>query len=240
MFLIYPQKESNNMTMVTQPGKPGRPKGSFGNGKTAVERIARDKRNFAVEQNRIELQAQAAQALIQQQADERRREQRERVHGLYKTQEDKRAPQFQIDQRGTLFLLGGLSIVMFIATAVLTADGTIGSSAAAKYAVPWFGYLLFGSIEVAILVFLLVYYVLGSRIDYDGRPIRSTQWFVAMVVASVIAVGLSAYHVLDEYQFDFTKVDLWVGVGIRLTTTVFFVLCSKAVANVLFARAIRL
>jgi len=218
----------------------GRPKGVPGNGKSASERIARAKREYAVHEAQNAIEIQKAEAELANAAVKRRQEQEARRHELYVVQEAKRAPQFQIDQRGTLGLLGGLGAIMFIATAILTADGTVGSASAAKYAFGWFGYLLFGSIEVAILVFLLVYYVLGSRVNHDGTPVKSTQWFIAMVVASAVAVGASAYHVLDLYQFDLTKIDLWVGIALRLTTTIFFVFCSKAVATVLFAKTVRL
>lgn len=218
----------------------GRPKGSTGNGKTLKEMAAREERSLA----RIDMERRAGEARAAAEDVSRivalRAQQKERLHEQYTVQETKRAPQVQIDQAVTLIVLGVLGAIMFVASAVLTADGTIGSATAAHYAVPWFGFLLFGSIEIAILVFLLVYYVLGSRVDYDGNPVRATQWFVAMVIGSVVAVALSAYHVLDVYHFDWTNISLWVGVGIRLVTTVFFVFCAKACARVLFAKAIRL
>lgn len=228
------------MTMMTTPNPGGRPKGTTGNGKSAKERISRAKREFEVEQHKADLEAQRVEAALARAKAERRADQAKRVHELYVLQEKKRAPQFQIDQRGTLILLASLAAVMFVTTAVLTADGTIGSSVAAQYAFGWFGFLLFGAIEVAILVFLLVYYVSGSRINHDGTPVRATQWFVAMIVASVVAVAASVYHVLNLYSYEWTSIDLWVGVGLRLTTTVFFVLIAKAVAKVLFATAVRL
>lgn len=217
----------------------GRPRGSTGNGKSLKEIAAREERRLArlsAEQSIRE--AQAASADLNR-ISELRIAQRERKHTAYTQQEAKRAPQFQIDQRATLYLLGAFAAVMFITTAILSADGTIGAAASAHYAFPWFGYLLFGAVEVAVLVFMLTYYVLGSRVDHDGNPVKAGHWFFAMVIASFVAVGLSVFHVLDVYKFDWTSVEMWVGVGIRLATTVFFVIVSKAVATVLFAKAVR-
>lgn len=223
---------------MSQP-TPGRPKGSVGNGKTLKEIAAREERNLARmrTQQTIAEARNAAEDLGR--IAELKAKQRARLHEQYNVQESKRAPQFQIDQTVTLWTLGALSAIMFIATAILSADGTIGAAITAHYAVSWFGYLLFGAVEIAVLVFMLTYYVLGSRIDYEGNPIKATPWFIAMIVAAGAAVALSVFHVLDVYRFDFTSIDLWVGVGIRLVTTVFFVIVSKALATVLFARAIQ-
>lgn len=221
-----------------KPNLGGRPKGS--GDKVMKDLVQREQRKLA----RIEFEEQANTARRAAEDLQRitalRAEQKDRVHQQYVTQEQKRAPQFQIDTVVTLVILGVMGLIMFLATAILTADGTIGAAESAKYAVPWFGYVLFGSIEVAILVFLLVYYVRGSRIDYEGNPVEARQWFVAAIAGSVVAVGLSAYHVLDEYNFDWSNGAMYVGIAIRLTTTIFFVLISKAVATVLFARAVRI
>jgi hypothetical protein len=172
------------------------------------------------------------------------RAQKRRIHekklARYEEQEAKRAPQFQIDQRGTLVLLVILGAVMFIATAVLTADGTIFSSAAARFGSPVLSFILFGAVEVAVLVFLLAYYMKGSRSREDGTPEVAVQWFVAMVFASTVAVALNVYHVLDVYEYDWSEPDLYVGVGIRVVVALFFVLVSKSLASVLFAKAVRL
>lgn len=229
------------MTMVTRPD-PGKPTPTAKNSGTRVMRelVAREDRKLV----RIKLEQQANEARAQADDINRliaiRAQQKEAKFSLHTKQEAVRAPQFQIDQRVTLLLLLILTAVMFIATAVLSADGTIGASTAAHYGIGWFGYLLFGAVEVAVLVFMLTYYVLGSRTDYDGKKVVSWHWFLAMIIASFVAVALSVFHVLDVYKFDWTSVDMWVGVGIRLASTVFFVVCSKAAATVLFAKAIRL
>ena len=169
-----------------------------------------------------------------------RAEQRARVAELYAKQESARAPQFQIDQRVTLWTLSALAAIMFVAAAVLTADGTIGSAIAARFAWPWMGYLLFGVFEIAILVFMLLYYVRGSRVDYDGKRVSSLHWFAAMVFAASVTVAASAYHVMDLYNYDFASIDLWVGIGLRVIAALFFVLVSKGLASVIFAKSIAL
>jgi hypothetical protein len=233
------EKENKSMTMVPRP-EPGRP--------SVIAESTRKKREDAARADRqvTRIRLDQATAEARAQAEELKRTMAiraaQRAHriDLHEKQEAVRAPQFQIDQRGTLFLLLGLTTIMFITSAVLSADGTIGASTAAHYAVGWFGYLLFGAVEVAVLVFMLSYYILGSRTDYEGNPVRATQWFVAMIVASFMAVGLSVFHVLDVYRFDWSSIEMWVGVAIRLAVTIFFVVCSKAAATVLFAKPVRL
>lgn len=220
--------------------KGGRPPGIRGNGKTMKEIIAREQRKLAV----IEMETRATEARAAAEDVNKitalRAQQKSRKHELYAEQEFRRAPQFQIDQRLTLWILVGLAVITFITTAILTADGTIGAAASARFAHPAFGFILFGSIEVAILAFMLMYYVNGSRVDYDGNSVVARPWFAAMIGTSAIAVGLSIYHVLDLYSYEWSSIDLWVGIGIRLTVSVLFVLISKGIATVLFARAVQL
>lgn len=226
--------------LVATPEPKPQPRARRGNGKTAREKLARIEAARQVRAAEIEAQGQAARDKIRAEIETRREAAQVRKFELYDEQEKARAPQFQIDQRGTLYLLGALAAVTFLATAILTADGTIGAAASARFAVPWFGYILFGAFEIAILAFMLMYYVLGSRVDYDGKRIKSTQWFVAMVVAAGFTVLLSAYHVLDVYGWEWTNVDMWIGIGIRLTVAVFFVAVSKGIATTIFAKSVNL
>jgi hypothetical protein len=227
------------------PQEPDKPKritatNKRGNGKSLNEIAARAERSVA----RIEAERQTNAALAVAEELRRTAELRTQARAMklenYVKQEQSRAPQFQIDQRVTLYLLIALAAIMFIATAILSADGTIGAASSALFAVPWFGYVLFGAVEISILVFLLVYYVKGSRIDYEGNPEVAVQWFVAMIVMSAVSVGLSAYHVIDAYRFDWSSVQMYVGIGIRLAVTLGFVFVSKAIAGVLFAKAVHL
>lgn len=163
-----------------------------------------------------------------------------RKQAAYDAQESRRAPRVQIDQKITMYVLLTIGGLIFAATALLVADGTIGSASAARYEIWWFAYLMFFTTEAAVLGFLLIYYMVGSRVDdVTGRLLPAGRWFVASVAASVIAAALSTYHVFRLYDYDLTSIDMWVGAAIRLTTTVFFVVISKGLANVIFAKAIR-
>lgn len=242
------ERENSNMSIVQidppQPPErrgPGRPAGSRGNGKTAKEKIARIENAQLVRAAEVRAMAAEAKLKIIQQVEERRAKQGDRVFDTYEAQETKRSPQFQIDQKGTLYLLVGLAVVMFLTTAVLTADGTIGSAGAARFISPVLGFVLFGAFEVGILVFLLLYYIRGSRINIiTGKRVKSIQWFIAAVAVSALTVALSAYHVMDLYEYDWSSIDLYVGIGIRVAVSVLFVLISKGIAGVLFAQAIDL
>lgn len=228
------------MTIVYPSSEPPKQVARRGNGKTTKEILAREERKIQVQQMQVKVEEARAAADDLARITQLRAEQKARVFDRYGEQESKRATQVQIDQPIVLYVLIGLAIVTFLTTALLTADGTIGAAASAKFAFPAFGFVLFGAFEVAILAFMLMYYVLGSRIDYDGNPVKAERWFWAMVAASMLTVGLSVYHVLDLYKYDVTNIDMWVGIGIRVAVAVFFVLISKGVANVIFAKAVRL
>ena len=246
MLLQFPPEPNNQnersnqeMTIVVQPETPKTP-ARRGNGKTAKEMLQREERRLAIQQ--IEARAREAQSEADSlnKVREIRAAQRALKFDRYEQQEQKRASQFQIDQKATIILLLALTAVTFLATAVLTADGTIGAAAAAEFISPQFAFILFGAYEVAILVFMLLFYVIGSRIDDDGNPIPAVHWFVAMVVASSLTAMLSVYHVLDIYNYEWTNIDMWVGVIIRLSVAVFFVIVSKGAASALFAKAVNL
>lgn len=243
------------MTVVIpapEPKRGGRPVGSRGNGKTHRERIDRIQRRAEVSQMEIaesravakaqlDADMERARANIAVQIADRTTKQAQRVIATYEAQEVKRAPQIQVDQPFTFWTLTALAGLTFLATALLTADGTIGAAEAAEFAVPAFSFVLFLVFEVATLAFMLMYYMRGSRIDIiTGQRIPAVQWFVAMVVASVLTILLSTYHVLDVYDYDWTNIDMWVGTLIRVTASVFFVLISKGIAGVLFAKALDL
>ena len=241
MTVLMPVGDAPTPPTASPAPEPAAPvKRRRGNGKTARERLNRIETQRRVREAELEAQAQAARDRIKAEIETRRAAAQARKFDLYDAQEKARAPQFQIDQRATLYILGALAGITFIATAILTADGTIGAAASARFAVPWFGYILFGAFEVAILAFMLMYYVLGSRVDYDGNPVKSTQWFVAMIVSAGLTVALSAYHVLDIYGWEWSNVDMWIGIGIRLAVAVFFVAVSKGSATTIFAKSVKL
>ena len=223
-----------------------------GNGKTHNERLARIARRSeasqmeiaesrAVRKAQLDADMERSRANIAVQIAERTTSQAQRVIDKYEAQETARAPQLQIDQKPVFWVMLSLGILVFLATAILTADGTIGAATSARFGVAQFAYILFFVFEAATLLFMLFYYVRGSRIDIiTGKRVPAAQWFVAMVFASIFTVALSAYHVLDLYEYDWESIDMWVGIGIRIVASVFFVLTSKGIAGVLFAKALDL
>lgn len=226
------------MTIVIPPQQPGKAPAKRGNGKTLKEIAERETKSLAridMERNLATARDMAADAT---KIANLRRQQKEGVFERYDKQERKRVEPFQIDQKITLVILGVLAALTFIVTGVLTADGTIGASTAARFALPWFGYLLFGAFEIGTLAFMLMYYVNGSRIDYEGKRVPAGRWFVAMVATSGLTAMLSVYHVLDVYQYDWLSIAMWAGIVIRLALAVLFVIVSKGVANVLFGRPV--
>jgi hypothetical protein len=225
------------MTIVIPP-QPSKAPAKRGNGKTLKEIAERETKSLArieMERNLATARDMAADAT---KIADLKRQQKEQVFTRYDKQERKRVEPFQIDQLVTLVILSVLTAMTFIVTGVLTADGTIGASTAARFALPWFGYLLFGAFEIGTLAFMLMYYVNGSRIDYEGKRVPANRWFVAMVATSALTAMLSVYHVLDVYQYAWLDISMWVGIAIRLALAVLFVVVSKGVANVLFGRPV--
>lgn len=240
------------MSMVvvqpSEPSKRGRPAGSSGNGKTVREMEDRVKRIDAsvavkrrIAQAELEVQAEKARTEMAIQIADRRTAQANRVIQTYEAQEKVRAPQLQIDQKPIFWILIGIATLVFLSTAALTADGTIGAAESARFGITWFSYILFFVFEASTLGFMLMYYIRGSRIDIlTGKRVEARQWFVAMLFSAVLTVVLSTYHVLDLYEYEWSNIDMWFGIGIRVTAATFFVIISKGIAGVIFAKALDL
>lgn len=149
-------------------------------------------------------------------------------------QEQKRAHRFQIDQNGTLYLLVTLVGLSFLATAALTADGTIASAAYAQLQFGWMSVLYFAALEIAALAFLILYLVIGSR-----EAERPALWFKLLVADTILIVGTNVFHVLDAYGFDWDSPELWAGVVLRSVVPVFFVLLGHGLSEAVFAKAVK-
>lgn len=157
-------------------------------------------------------------------------------------QEAKRATRQQIDQPLTLWILIGLTIVSFISSAVLVAEGT---ALVAQYMIfpeglESFGYLVFGSVEVAILALMLLYLLVGSRPDEmdPSKPAPANRWFVAMSVFVGITVLCQVFKTLDGWEYAWTEPRMWVGVILSTIVPLSYVLISKGLSTAVFARAI--
>lgn len=157
---------------------------------------------------------------------------REQKIQRYERQETKRATRMQIDQNVTLWLLVGLAAVTFVTSAILTAAGTVDVAIESmQLPAPWMALLVFGAIEVAILVFLLVYILRGSRGQSAGH------WFFAMIGAASVTVAAQIYHVARGHNFDLTNPDLYAGTILAVVIALSFVLVSKAVAGSVFSES---
>lgn len=158
----------------------------------------------------------------------------------YIAQERKRATRQQIDQPATLNILISLTVASFLASAVLVAEGT---ALVAQYMVlpfAWFGYLVFGSVEVAILALMLLYLLIGSRPDEADptKPGKATRWFVAMSVFVGITIICQVFKTLDGWDYAWTEPRMWVGVLLSTVVPLSYVLISKGLSTAVFARAI--
>lgn len=158
----------------------------------------------------------------------------------YARQEAKRATRVQIDTNNTLYLLIGLTIVMFATSAVLVANGTIQVAAYIGLAFDWMAWMVFGAVEVAILVFLGMYLIIGSRSPEDGDgPKAALPWFGLMIAFSFITIAANAFHTVEFWQYDWSEPRLWVGTALSVVVPLSYVLAAKGLSRVVFARAVR-
>lgn len=151
----------------------------------------------------------------------------------YEAQEAKRSTRFQVDQNGTLYLLLALSAVMFAASAIIVANGTIAVAQFVGLAAPWMSWLFFGAVELAVLVFLLMYLIIGSRAEGSA-----TGWFVAMIGASGVTLAANVFHVLSYWEFDWVEPRMWAGVVLGAFVPLSFILVSKGLSVVVFAKTL--
>lgn len=160
----------------------------------------------------------------------------------YIQQEAKRATRQQIDQPATLKILIALTVLSFVSSAVLVAEGT---ALVAQYMIfpkgfESFGYLVFGSVEVAILALMLLYLLVGSRPDEldPSKPAPANRWFVAMGVFVGITVLCQVFKTLDGWEYAWTEPKMWVGIVLSTIVPLSYVLISKGLSTAVFARAI--
>lgn len=157
----------------------------------------------------------------------------------YLEQERNRAVRPQIDQLWTLWVLVGLSILSFITSAVLVANGTIAVATFMGLAIAWMAWLVFGAIELMILVTLLGYLIIGSRIDEEtGKPADASLWFWVMVSFSAITILANGFHTLEHWNFAWGEPRMWAGIVLSMIVPFSFILVSKMLSVVVFAKPI--
>lgn len=138
---------------------------------------------------------------------------------------------------GTAILAG----LMWLASAILVANGTVQVAEYMGLAQDWFRYLAFGAIELAVLVFMAFYLFVGSRPEEDGDGPRAARpWFWLMIGFSAITILANVYHTLEFHEFDWSKPQLYVGAMLSAVIPLSFVLAVKGLSRVVFAQPIRL
>lgn len=159
---------------------------------------------------------------------------------MYAKQEAKRAPKVQIDQKLILWSwIVGIAIA-FISSGVVSFNGITSVATFVGLSQAWMGGLFFFFIELMYLLYLIAYLVLGSRIDEDGNPEKTSGALVGMISFGGIAVFANAFHTLDFWDWAFTNPQMWAGVILSIAAPIAIISASKMASRVVFAKAIRL
>ncbi len=159
---------------------------------------------------------------------------------MYEKQEAKRAPKLQIDQRLVLWSwILGIGIA-FISSAIVSFNGITSVAFFVGLSQDWMAGLFFFFIELMYLLYLIAYLVLGSRIDEEGKPEKTSGALWGMISFGGIAVIANAFHTLDFWEFDWLSPQMWAGVVLSISAPIAIISASKMASRVVFAKAIRL
>lgn len=158
---------------------------------------------------------------------------------MYEKQEARRAPKVQIDQKLVLWSwILGIGIA-FISSAIVSFNGITSVAAFVGLSQTWMAGLFFFFIELMYLLYLIAYLVLGSRVDEEGNPEKTTGALWGMIAFGGIAVLANAFHTLDYWQFDWLVPQMWAGVVLSVSAPIAIISASKMASRVVFAKAIR-
>lgn len=159
---------------------------------------------------------------------------------MYEKQELKRAPKVQIDQKLVLWSwILGIGIA-FISSAIVSFNGITAVAQFVGLSQAWMGSLFFFFIELMYLLYLIAYLVLGSRVDEEGTPEKTSGALWGMISFGGIAVLANAFHTLDFWQFNWFSPQMWAGVVLSISAPIAIISASKMASRVVFAKAIRL
>jgi hypothetical protein len=159
---------------------------------------------------------------------------------MYEKQESKRAPRVQIDQKLILWTwILGIGIA-FISSAIVSFNGITSVAAFVGLSQTWMAGLFFFFIELMYLLYLIAYLVLGSRVDEDGTPEKTSGALWGMIAFGGIAVIANAFHTLDFWQFAWLSPQMWAGLVLSVSAPIAIIAASKMASRVVFAKAIRL
>jgi hypothetical protein len=157
---------------------------------------------------------------------------------MYEKQEAKRAPKLQIDQRLVLWSwVVGIGVA-FISSAIVSFNGITSVAFFVGLSQDWMAGLFFFFIELMYLLYLIAYLVLGSRIDEDGTPEKTTGALWGMIAFGGIAVLANAFHTLDYWNFNWLSPQMWAGVVLSISAPIAIISASKMASRVVFAKAI--
>jgi hypothetical protein len=158
----------------------------------------------------------------------------------YETQEAKRAPKIQVDQKIILWtwLIGILAA--FISSAVVSFNGITSVATFVGLSQSWMAGLFFFFIELMYLLFLMAYLVLASRTDDSGKPEKTSGPVVGMVAFGGLAVLANAFHSFDFWNWVWVEPRMWAGVILGIAAPIAIIAASKMASRVVFAKAIRL
>jgi hypothetical protein len=159
---------------------------------------------------------------------------------MYEKQESKRAPRVQIDQKLILWTwILGIGIA-FISSAIVSFNGITSVAEFVGLSQTWMAGLFFFFIELMYLLYLIAYLVLGSRVDEDGTPEKTSGALWGMIAFGGIAVIANAFHTLDFWQFAWLSPQMWAGLVLSVSAPIAIIAASKMASRVVFAKAIRL
>jgi hypothetical protein len=159
---------------------------------------------------------------------------------MYEKQEAKRAPKVQIDQKLVLWTwIFGIAIA-FVSSAIVSFNGITAVAEFVGLSQPWMGGLFFFFIELMYLLYLIAYLVLGSRVDEDGTPEKTSGALWGMIAFGGIAVLANAFHTLDFWEFNWLSPQMWAGVVLSVSAPIAIISASKMASRVVFAKSIRL
>jgi hypothetical protein len=157
---------------------------------------------------------------------------------MYEKQEAKRAPKVQIDQKLVLWSwILGIGVA-FISSAIVSFNGITSVAFFVGLSQDWMAGLFFFFIELMYLLYLIAYLVLGSRIDEDGNPEKTSGALWGMIAFGGIAVLANAFHTLDFWEFDWLSPQMWAGVVLSISAPIAIISASKMASRVVFAKAI--
>ena len=157
---------------------------------------------------------------------------------MYEKQEAKRAPKVQIDQKLVLWAwIIGIGVA-FISSAIVSFNGITSVAFFVGLSQDWMAGLFFFFIELMYLLYLIAYLVLGSRIDEDGNPEKTSGALWGMIAFGGIAVLANAFHTLDFWEFDWLSPQMWAGVVLSISAPIAIISASKMASRVVFAKAI--